>query len=288
MKTFYEPFDQMQKDSKFWALMFITVGFAAFLTNVGQGYFFSVAGFKLIHRIRLMCFEKVVNMEVGWFDEPENSSGAISARLFADAALVRALVGDALGLLVQNSASALAGLIIAFTASWQMTLVILVLVPILGFNFYVKMKLLKKFSADVKVSFVFQVHSYYMSNRIIQIICLLQQMMYEEASQVANDAVRSIRTVASFCAEDKVMEMYRKKCENPIKAGRQGGLINGLAFALSLFTLLSFQATGFYAGARVVEAGKAPFSDVLRVLTLSFMFITFIINFWREMRKQYL
>ncbi|KAL9318790.1 hypothetical protein ACSQ67_015307 [Phaseolus vulgaris] len=240
MKTFYEPFDQMQKDSKFWALMFITVGFAAFLTNVGQGYFFSVAGFKLIHRIRLMCFEKVVNMEVGWFDEPENSSGAISARLFADAALVRALVGDALGLLVQNSASALAGLIIAFTASWQMTLVILVLVPILGFNFYVKMKLLKKFSADVK-------------------------MMYEEASQVANDAVRSIRTVASFCAEDKVMEMYRKKCENPIKAGRQGGLINGLAFALSLFTLLSFQATGFYAGARVVEAGKAPFSDVLRV-----------------------
>jgi hypothetical protein len=38
------------------------------------------------------------------------------------------------------------------------------------------------------------------------------QMMYEEASQVANDAVGSIRTVASFCAEDKVMELYRKKC----------------------------------------------------------------------------
>jgi len=48
-------------------------------------------------------------MEVGWFDEAENSSGALSARLLADAALVRALVGDALGLLVQNSASALAG-----------------------------------------------------------------------------------------------------------------------------------------------------------------------------------
>lgn len=31
-------------------------------------------------------------------------------------------------------------------------------------------------------------------------------MMYEEASQVANDAVSSIRTVASFCAEQKVMD----------------------------------------------------------------------------------
>jgi ATP-binding cassette subfamily B (MDR/TAP) protein 1 len=33
---------------------------------------------------------------------------------------------------------------------------------------------------------------------------------YEEASQVANDAVDSIRTVASFCAEQKMMDMYQK------------------------------------------------------------------------------
>ncbi|KAK9135504.1 hypothetical protein Syun_014834 [Stephania yunnanensis] len=32
---------------------------------------------------------------------------------------------------------------------------------------------------------------------------ILSYMMYEEASQFANDAVGSIRTVASFCAEDK-------------------------------------------------------------------------------------
>jgi len=155
IKTFYEPFDQMKKDSEFWALMFTVVGIAAFVTNVGQRYFFSVAGCKLIQRIRLMCFEKVVNMEVGWFDEAENSSGALSARLLADAALVRALVGDALGLFVQNSASVLAGLIIALTASWQTTLVILVLIPFFGINLYLKNKLLKEFSADVKVSFFF-------------------------------------------------------------------------------------------------------------------------------------
>jgi len=159
IKSFYEPFDQMKKDAKFWALMFTALGIAAFLMDVGQRYFFSVAGCKLIHRIRLMCFEKVVNMEVGWFDEPENSSGAIGARLSADAAMVRALVGDALGLSVQNLASALAGLIIAFTASWQMTLVILVLVPVFGLNLYVKTKLLKEFNEDVKVSFVFHYYT---------------------------------------------------------------------------------------------------------------------------------
>jgi len=99
-----------------------------------------------------MCFEKVVNMEVSWFDEPEHSSGAIGARLSADAASVRALVGDALGLLVQNLATAIAGLLIAFLANWQLSLIILVLIPLMGLNGYIQIKFLKGFSADAKVS----------------------------------------------------------------------------------------------------------------------------------------
>lgn len=90
-------------------------------------------------------------MEVGWFDEPENSSGAIGARLSADAASVRALVGDALGLLVQNIATALTGLIIAFVASWQLAFIVLVLVPLVGMNGYIQMKFMKGSSTDAKV-----------------------------------------------------------------------------------------------------------------------------------------
>ncbi|XP_061366245.1 ABC transporter B family member 21 [Gastrolobium bilobum] len=240
IKTLYEPFPEMKKDSKFWALMFMTLGLASLVAITARGYFFSVAGSKLIQRIRLICFEKVINMEVGWFDEPEHSSGAIGARLSADAASVRALVGDALGLLVQNIATALAGLIIAFIASWQLSFIILVLLPLTGISGYFQMKFLAGFSADAK-------------------------MMYEEASQVANDAVGSIRTVASFCAEEKVMELYRKKCEGPMKTGIRQGLISGTGFGVAFFLLFNIYATNFYAGARFVEAGKASFSDVFRV-----------------------
>ena len=155
IKTFYEPFDEMKKDARFWALMFMVLGLASLLIIPARAYFFSVAGCKLIQRIRLICFEKVVNMDVGWFDEPENSSGAVGARLSADAASVRALVGDALGLVVQNFASALAGLIIAFAASWQLALIVLVLIPLIGVNGYVQMKFMKGFSADAKVSLIF-------------------------------------------------------------------------------------------------------------------------------------
>ncbi|KAK4256197.1 hypothetical protein QN277_009094 [Acacia crassicarpa] len=191
-------------------------------------------------------------MEVSWFDDPEHSSGTIGARLSADASTVRALVGDALGLLIQNIASSLTGLVIAFVASWELALIILVIIPLIGVNGYVQMKFMKGFSADAK-------------------------MMYEEASQVANDAVGSIRTVASFYAEDKVMELYRKKCEGPMKYGMRLGLISGIKFGCSFFLLFSVNATSFYSGARLVDAGRTTFSAVFRVffaLTMTAMAVS--------------
>ncbi|KAK0582916.1 hypothetical protein LWI29_031058 [Acer saccharum] len=238
--AFYKPPAELKKETRFWALIFLLVGVTGFIVNPAQSYFFAVAGSKLIRRIRSMCFEKVVHMEVSWFDEPSHSSGAIGSRLSADAASVRALVGDALALIVKNISTAIAGLVIAFIASWQLALIILALLPLIGVNGYVQMKFLKGFSADAK-------------------------MMYEEASQVANDAVGSIRTVASFCAEEKVMDLYQKKCEGPMKTGIRQGLISGAGFGLSFFLLFTVYATCFYVGAILIKDGKTTFSDVFRV-----------------------
>ncbi|MFQ6620259.1 hypothetical protein Gotur_001393 [Gossypium turneri] len=239
IETFYKPPHELRQDTRFWALIYVALGSAALLACPSRTYFFSVAGCKLIQRIRLMCFSKVVHMEVGWFDEPDNSSGSIGARLSADAATIRALVGDALAQMVSNLASAVAGLVIAFVASWQLAFIIIGLIPLLGVNGYVQIRAMKGFSADAK-------------------------MMYEEASQVASDAVGSIRTVASFSAEEKVMELYRKKCEGPLKAGIRQGLISGGGFGLSFFLLFNVYATSFYSGSRLVESGDATFSDVFQ------------------------
>lgn len=153
VKTFYEPESRLRKDAKFWSLMFVILGFVSFVASPIRTYFFGVAGCRLIKRIRLMSFQKVVNMEIGWFDNVENSSGAIGARLSADAASVRSLIGDALALLVQNAASAIAGLAIAFEANWRLALIILALVPVIGINGWIQMKFIKGFSADSKVCF---------------------------------------------------------------------------------------------------------------------------------------
>ncbi|KAF9621424.1 hypothetical protein IFM89_021463 [Coptis chinensis] len=172
--------------------------------------------------------------------------GAIGARLSADASTVRSLVGDFLALMVQSGFTAVAGIVIAFTANWMLAILVLLLLPFLGLQGYAQMKSLKGFSADAKKK-------------------------YEEASQVANDAVGSIRTVASFCAEQRTMELYHNKCDAPIKSGVRQGLISGLGYGL-LFIVFCTNALIFFAGAQLVKHGKATFAEVFRVffaLTIS-------------------
>ncbi|URD76940.1 ABC transporter B family member [Musa troglodytarum] len=240
INAFYQPPQKLKRDSNFWSLLFLVFGGVALFSLPARTYFFGVAGSKLIRRIRLMTFQKVVNMEIEWFDDPGNSSGAIGARLSADAATVRSLVGDALGLIVENITTLVAGLLVAFIANWQLSLIILVLLPLLGLNGYIQMKFLKGFSKDAKI-------------------------MYEEASQVANDAVGSIRTVASFSAEEKVMEIYKQKCEGPTRKGIKQGIISGVGFGFSIFLLFCVYAASFYVGARLVDSGKTTFGKVFRV-----------------------
>ncbi|XP_077243757.1 ABC transporter B family member 11-like [Tasmannia lanceolata] len=236
LTTFYEPQHKLQKDCSILALKFMGLGMIALIAITMQQYLFGVAGGKLIRRICSSSFERVVHQEIGWFDEPINSSGAIGARLSSNASTLRNLVGDALALMVQNIAAIIAGLTIAMLANWRLALVILALIPMVGLQGYVQTLFLKGFTADTKV-----------------------------ASQVASDAVGSIRTVASFCAEQKVMDLYKKKCDAPMKRGVRQGIISGFGFGFSFFVLFSTYAISFYTGAVFVGDGKATFSQVFRV-----------------------
>ena len=112
------------------------------------------------------------------------------------------------------------------------------------------------------------------------------QKLYEEASQVASDAVGSIRTVASFCAEKKVMELYQKKCEEPIRTGIRRGIISGIGYGVSFFMLYAVYACSFYAGARLVEDGKTTFSDVFRVSYFTYRTLSPSKNFHHFLSSQ--
>lgn len=87
--------------------------------------------------------------EVGWFDRDENSSGAIAARLSTDTLYIRGAVGDQLGLVIQTLVTIIAAYVIAFTASWKMTLVITATVPLLGAGAWINAQFMLGLSKEV-------------------------------------------------------------------------------------------------------------------------------------------
>lgn len=238
-KIFYESPDQQRKDSILWALLCVGLGAIAMISKIINSFLFAIAGGKLIERIRALTFQSIVHQEVAWFDHPENSSGALNGRLSIDALNVRRLVGDNLALLVQSTATLTCGIVIAMVADWKLSLVILFVIPLVGLQGYAQVNFLRGFSQDAKI-------------------------MYEEASQVATEAVGSIRTVASFCAEKRVMDKYDQKCQASRDQGIRTGIVGGLGFGFSYLMLYSSSALCYYVGAKFVSQGKSTFGDVFK------------------------
>ncbi|PWZ37192.1 ABC transporter B family member 9 [Zea mays] len=239
IKVFYEPPQELLKGSRFWAGMFALLGACAFVLIPVQYFLFGLAGGKLVERVRSMTFRSIMRQEISWFDKPEHSSGSICARLSTDALNVKRLVGDNLALNVQTASTIMSGFTIAMVANWKLALVITVVIPFVAFQAYAQMLFLKGLNRNAK-------------------------LRYEEASQVATDAVGGIRTVASFCAESKVMDAYENKCESPRRQGIKEGVVGGLGFGFSFVVFYLTYALCFYVGARFVHQGTATFPEVFR------------------------
>lgn len=182
----------------------------------------------------------ILTNEISWFDKDENSSGQISARLSADATTVKGAIGDRISLLVQNFSLLLATCIIAFSLQWQMAIVVLATFPLQVFAAIVEQMFLKGFSGDVAGA-------------------------QARASMLAAEAVSNVRTVASFNAEERVVDLFSTELEAPMKRGFLRGQVAGIGYGVSQLCLFGSYGLGLWYGAQLVKKGKAQFGDIIRV-----------------------
>ena len=62
---------------------------------------------------------------------------------------------------------------------------------------------------------------------------------YLKANMLAGEAVGNIRTVAAFCAEDKVLDLYSRELVEPSKRSFTRGQIAGLFYGVAQFFIFS-------------------------------------------------
>ena len=79
--------------------------------------------------MRQLLFQKLLHRDMEFFDKPENKPGQLSLRLSQDAGIIRILVSNYLGAILQSLSSFLIGVVFGFVYSWRMTLLVIAFSP---------------------------------------------------------------------------------------------------------------------------------------------------------------
>lgn len=99
------------------------------MTEFGDGLFLYESCAVLKSNIRV--FAAILRNEVGWYDEEENNSSLVAARLATDAADVKSAIAERISVILQNMTSLLTSFIVAFIVEWRVSLLILATFPLL-------------------------------------------------------------------------------------------------------------------------------------------------------------
>uniref|UniRef100_A0A8C4IMB5 ATP-binding cassette, sub-family B (MDR/TAP), member 11a n=1 Tax=Dicentrarchus labrax TaxID=13489 RepID=A0A8C4IMB5_DICLA len=223
-------------------VLFCIVAVISFFSQFLQGFAFAKSGELLTRRLRKVGFQAMLRQEIGWFDDPRNSPGALTTRLATDASMVKGATGSQIGMIVSSLTNIGASFIIAFYFSWKLTLVIMCFLPLIGLSGVFQAKMLTGFENEDKKAM-------------------------EVAGQVSSEALANIRTIAGLAKESSFVESYEQKLELPYKSGKKRAKIYGLCFGFAQCVIFMAYAASFRYGGHLVSSEGLSYMLVFRVIS---------------------
>ncbi|GLC71744.1 hypothetical protein PLESTF_001161500 [Pleodorina starrii] len=163
--------------------LLLVAGLTALFTGA-RGGLFTVANTRLNVRLRKSLFHALLQMEVGFFDT--NRTGEIISRLSADTSTVSDQVGLNLNVMLRSATQAAMVLFFMFAASWRLTVVTFILVPV--------------------VLTISQVYGKYYSKMSKKV-----QAELANANVVADEVLSTMTTVKAHAVQDSAEAAYAAK-----------------------------------------------------------------------------
>uniref|UniRef100_A0A3B3R3I7 ATP-binding cassette, sub-family B (MDR/TAP), member 11a n=1 Tax=Paramormyrops kingsleyae TaxID=1676925 RepID=A0A3B3R3I7_9TELE len=234
--------DQQRSQINGICILFIIVAVTSFFSQFLQGYSFGKSGELLTRRLRRMGFQAMLKQEIGWFDDPRNSPGALTTRLATDASMVQGATGSQIGMIVNSLTSIGASLIIAFYFSWKLSLLVACFLPLIGLSGAFQAKMLTGFANEDKEAM-------------------------ETAGRVSSEALANIRTIAGLAKESMFVDLYERQLEAPYRAAKKKARVYGICFAFAQCVIFMTYAASFRYGGYLVNNEGLHYMLVFRVIS---------------------
>ena len=217
------------------------------LATAARAWLFTTAGERVVSRLRKQLFGALIRQEVGFFDAQR--TGELTNRLAADTQVLQNAVTVNVSMALRFALTAVGAVAVLLWMNWQLTLVMLAVVPVVavGAGFY---------------------------GRSLRAVSREVQDALAEATAVAEETLSGVRTVRAFARESAEIERYGSAVERSYALARQRARL-GATFqgAVSFAGYGAIAAVLWYGGVLLSE-GRMSFGDLT-----SFLLYTFTVAF---------
>lgn len=219
--------DQSVSDVSFYSGMFVVLGVGALLTRSVSAFIFTLLSEKLSLELKSKTYDITLKREIAYFDKPENNPGIISSRISYETQNINRLVGSFFAVIFSSVGAFITGIVLSFIYSWQLALLSIGISPFLVMAQYLRTRIHTGFA--------------------------ISDEAYNEAGAIIMETAVNMRTVASFCNEEKFVQKFNEKIDGPMKIAKKKGFQSGIIFGFSQCLMYAYFACIFYVASVLQE-----------------------------------
>ncbi|KAG7393096.1 Antigen peptide transporter 2 [Phytophthora pseudosyringae] len=198
------------------------VGAVGLVAGYLQVYCWTLTASRQSKRIRSLYVNAIITKEIGWFDV--NDPMQLSSRV-ADASIaIQDGIGSKMSDLLHFSATVVSGIVVAFVKGWELTLILMAVVPFVAL-------------------------SGMLAKKVIVAATHKGMQSYAQAGAVAQESLSNIRTVHMLNSVQHFAEKYGRALEGATDAGIKKAFAVGWGSGLMYMMVFLMYALGFFLGA---------------------------------------
>jgi ABC transporter fused permease/ATP-binding protein len=219
-------------------LLLVLFAFQALFTML-RAWLFTVAGERIVARLRTDLYRAVIGQSIGFFDA--SRTGELTSRLVADTTVLQNTVTINVSMALRFTVQAIGALIIISFMSPQLTLIAMCVVPLVAIGAAVFGRIIRRLSRET-------------------------QDALAQSTEIAEETLSAVRTVRAFAREGHETARYASAVQHSYRLAAKRALAYGGFNGTAVFSGYAALALVLWQGGHQVLTGDMSVGDLTAFL----------------------